>query len=168
MGLKKLFWETCSCEPLLSFIWQSSNLLTIQIFWQSKFFLPEIRFFFLSFLSKPGKFLKADSKAKTSSIHPTSHCGGARNKSFEKFWEKNLKLENLYCCRSSPAGPCLPLFQSDIKREKENLPHWHCETSPVPMTLSHNISWLANVTAGGALPTIAAGNLNIFEMGWKK
>ena len=59
---------------LLSFIWQS-RLLRNQILFP--------------LISPAGKLSKADSKAKTSSIHPTSHCGEARNKSFE-IMKKNL------------------------------------------------------------------------------
>ena len=59
---------------LLSFIWQSRLLRNQTLF---------------PLISPAGKLSKADSKAKTSSIHPTSHCGKARNKSFENH-EKNF------------------------------------------------------------------------------
>ena len=65
---KKYSSQEMSLCLLLSFIWQS-RLLRNQILFP--------------LISPAGKLSKADSKAKTSSIHPTSHCGEARNKSFE-------------------------------------------------------------------------------------
>ena len=91
LTLRKLFWKNLvflfylTIQPSLCFIWQSTLHLK-----------PEIRSFFLSFLLQACKLSKADSKAKTSSIHPTSHCAGARNKSVENFVplkkKKNLKI----------------------------------------------------------------------------
>ena len=71
---KKYSSQEMSLCLLLSFIWQS-RLLRNQILFP--------------LISPAGKLSKADSKAKTSSIHPTSHCGEARNKSFE-IMKKNL------------------------------------------------------------------------------
>ena len=76
---------------------------------------PEIRSFFLSFL-QACKLSKADSKAKTSSIHPTSHCGGARNKSVENFPQK-IKSKKCLVVPSLPL-PYSNLTLSEKKREK--------------------------------------------------
>ena len=65
---------------------EMSLCLLLSFIWQSRLLRNQILF---PLISPAGKLSKADSKAKTSSIHPTSHCGEARNKSFENH-EKNL------------------------------------------------------------------------------
>ena len=68
---------------------EMSLCLLLSFIWQSRLLRNQILF---PLISPAGKLSKADSKAKTSSIHPTSHCGEARNKSFENHEKKLNKL----------------------------------------------------------------------------
>ena len=53
---------------------EMSLCLLLSFIWQSRLLRNQILF---PLISPAGKLSKADSKAKTSSIHPTSHCGEA-------------------------------------------------------------------------------------------